>query len=226
MVEKIWAQDVSKRKDLFLYTLKNGAFTERQAKDEIRTMLIAGHETAATTLTFTLFLLATNPEKETRLRSELGDVLGDVPPGPAPIGQLTYTRQVLQESMRLFPPAWGTSRTPLEDEEVDGHYIPENSIVNVCPYAMHRHTDFWPAAGEFQPERFDVPPPSYTYFPFGGGPRKCIGEHFAMTEMIIVLARFCQRLRFELVSAPNLEVVSKITLRPKDPVLLRVRRLR
>lgn len=221
VVDQIWGQPVEDDQ-LFLSTLKDGSFTPQQAKDEIITMFIAGHETTAIALAFTIYLLAKHPEKEAQLRQEAQKVLGDRRPRVADTRQLIYTRQVIQESMRLFPPAWGTSRTPLTDDRIGGFSVKKGSIVNISPYAMHRLPRYWPRPEAFQPERFEAAPEKFTYIPFGSGPRKCIGEHFAMMEMTVVLALMYQKLQFELVNQEPIEVVSKITLKPKENILVRV----
>lgn len=219
VIDDIWNQE-PKENQLFLSTLKDGSFTTKEAKDEIITMFIAGHETTSMALTFAIYLLAKHPEKEALLRKELETVLGGRKPEVEDLKLLKYTQQIILEAMRLYPPAWGTSRTPTVDDDIDGYKIKKGSIVNICPYAMHHHPKLWEDPDTFKPERFEEEPIKFSYLPFGSGPRKCIGEHFAMMEMTIVLALFYQQLSFKLVDEKPIELVSKITLRPKEKVLV------
>jgi cytochrome P450 len=192
---------------------------DRQLRDEVMTLMLAGHETTATALAWTWHLLAQNPAVETRLRDELSDVLAGRPPTAADLQRLPYTRMVLDESMRLYPPAWVISRRAEKDDVIGGYNIPAGSIVLISPYITHRHPDFWENPETFDPERFrdekTADRPSFAYFPFGGGPRLCIGRDFARVEAQLILATVAQRYRFEAVGGHPVEPAPWITLRPR-----------
>src|SRR5690349_2358842 len=160
--------------------------TDTQLRDEVMTIFLAGHETTANALAWTFYLLSTHPQIERRLREELDRVLGDRPPALEDLGSLTYLTQVLKESMRLYPPAWTIDRHTIADDEVMGYRIRKDSLLLVSPFVTHRHPAFWPNPEGFDPDRFapelEEARPRYAYFPFGGGPRMCIGSNFAMME--------------------------------------------
>lgn len=193
--------------------------SDRQVRDEVMTLLLAGHETTANTLTWTWYLLSQHPEVESRLHAELSSVLGGKAPTVEQLPNLPYTAMVLQEVLRLYPPVWILSRKALADDELGGMSIPQGSMVIVSPYATHRHPAFWEQPEVFDPERFTPERVAarhhYAHFPFGGGPRKCIGNSFALMEAQIVLATVAQHYRLRL--APDAMVVpeAKITLRPR-----------
>jgi cytochrome P450 len=201
---------------------------DRQLRDEVLTLMIAGHETTASALSWTWALVSRHPEVERELHRELDRVLGGRTPTTDDLEALTYTRQVIEESMRLYPPAWLTSRNAVHDDQVGGHRIPEGSTVFLSPYLTHRHPDFWEDPDEFRPERFgseaSATREKFAYFPFGGGPRLCIGNTFAMTESILAVATLASRytLRLETDQMPEAEAL--ITLRPRDGVRMRVER--
>ncbi|MBA2394296.1 MAG: cytochrome P450 [Ktedonobacteraceae bacterium] len=187
---------------------------DRQVRDEVQTLLLAGHETTANTLTWTWYLLSDHPEVERRLHAELNDVLGGRVPTVEDLPNLKYTRMVLEEALRLYPAAPLLSRKAVADDELSGCHIPANSMVMISPYAMHRHPAFWEEPERFEPERATVRP-SYAYFPFGGGPRMCIGNHFAMMEAQLILSTVAQRYQLCLVSGHPVEPQMRVTLRPR-----------
>jgi cytochrome P450 len=193
--------------------------TDEQIRDETITLLIAGHETTANALAWTWYLLAQHPEQREELERELEAVLAGRVPTMADIPQLVYTEKVIKESMRLYPPAWFISRTAIDWDELAGYPIPPKSFLSISTYLIHHHPDFWPEPFQFDPERFDAEQekarPRYAYIPFGGGPRMCIGNHFAMTEAILLLATIAQHYRLDL--APGQVAIPEplITLRPK-----------
>jgi cytochrome P450 len=195
--------------------------TDTQLRDEAMTLFLAGHETTANALTWTWYLLSRNPEVESRFHAEL-DVLGDRIPGPEDLPALPYTRMVLTEAMRLYPPAWAVGRRGINDFEVNGYRIPARSMVLVCQYITHRDPRFFPDPERFDPERWrpEVAAlrPKFSYFPFGGGTRICIGEQFAWMEGILVLATIGRRWRAKYVGVAAPEVHPQITLRPRNPV--------
>jgi cytochrome P450 len=194
--------------------------SDRQARDEIKTLLIAGHETTATTLGWTFYLLSKHPEIQERLRAELAQVLGDRPPVAADVVNLEYTTKVLYESLRLYPPLWIVSRMPIADDAIGGYAVPAGTSIIISSYLTHRHPDFWDNPEGFDPERFTPEARKarhrYAYIPFGGGPRGCIGFPFAMLEMPLVLARVLQRFRLSLVPGyPSGVPESAISLRQR-----------
>lgn len=196
------------------------AMSDKQLRDEVITLFIAGHETTANALTWAWYLLARNPEVETRLRAELDAELGNGPPAMADLPALPYTRMVLDETLRLYPPAWITNRQALVDDEILGYRIPAGAIVMLSPYVLHRHPHLWERPDEFDPERFSpersVGRPRFAYFPFGGGPRQCIGKTMALTEAQLVLATIARRYRLRLVADRPVEPLALATLRPRD----------
>ncbi len=200
----------------------NETMTNQQVRDEVITLMLAGHETTANALSWTWYLLSQHPDVAEKLHHELDSVMGDRPPTVADLSSLPYNRQVIEESMRLFPPAWATTRNTCEEDEFNGFRIPKGSIALVCPYTTHRHPDFWEDPERFWPERFapkhSQGRPKYAYFPFGGGPRLCIGKHFAMMEAQLLLATMAQRYHVKL--DPSVPIVPEplITMRPKHGV--------
>jgi cytochrome P450 len=195
-----------------------GGMTDLQLRDEALTIFLAGHETTANALSWTWHLLALNPDTEARLHAELATVLAGRAPTADDVPRLPYTRAVFAEAMRLYPPAWTIGREPLEPFEAGGYRIRAGSVVLVSPWLVHRDPRWWPQPERFDPERWsperETEQPRFAYFPFGGGPRKCIGEGFAWTEGILVLATLAQR--WTLRHAPGAEVGREplITLRP------------
>jgi cytochrome P450 len=193
--------------------------TNEQLRDEVMTTFLAGHETTANALTWAWYLLAQNPEAEARLHAELDGVLaGGRAPAPEDVPALQYTEMVVAETMRLYPPAWALGRLALEDHEVGGYRIPRGSLVLVSQYVIHRDPRFWPDPERFDPERFapeaKAARPQFAYFPFGGGPRRCVGEGFAWTEAVLILATLARRWRARLVPGRAVEPQPRITLRP------------
>jgi cytochrome P450 len=196
-----------------------GGMTDRQLRDEVMTLLLAGHETTSNALTWTWYLLSQNAEAEARWREELRAVLAGRVPTVEDLPALRYTEMVLAESMRLFPPAWGIGRRALRDVVLGGFTIPEGTIVALPPYVVHRDERFWPEPDRFRPERFTAEAraarPRFAYFPFGAGARSCIGEPFAWMEGVLLLATIGQRWRLRLVPGHPVEAQALITLRPR-----------
>lgn len=207
---------------------ENGqGMSDKQLRDEVLTLLLAGHETTANALTWTFYILSKHPEVTRRLEAELDEVLDGKPPTMEQTRDLVYTTQVIKESMRLFPPVWMVGRRAEEEDEIAGHRVPRGSLVLMSPYVMHRHPDVWENPEGFDPERFapDRPaPPRGAYMPFIVGPRKCIGEHFAMTEAVIVVATLLSRYRLEVVPGHKVELEPSVTLRPKNGIKMRIKR--
>jgi cytochrome P450 len=202
--------------------------SDRQLRDEIITLMLAGYETTANALTWTFYLLAQNADAERRLHEEVDAVLGARPPEADDLPRLVWTRMVIEEAMRLYPPAWIVTRGAIEDDELAGHRIAAGSIVMASPWVTHRHPDFWPEPERFDPERFSPERAAgrhrYAYFPFGGGPRLCIGSGFAMTEAQLILATVAQRHRFRLEPGYRATPEPLITLRPRGGMPVTVER--
>jgi cytochrome P450 len=196
-----------------------GGMTDALLRDELLTLFLAGHETTANALAWTWHLLASHPQAEARLHAELRDVLGGRSPAAADFPALPFARAVLAESMRLYPPAWTIGREPREDYAAGGYRIRRGSIVLMSPWIVHRDPRWWDAPAEFRPERwmepdFEASLPRFAYFPFGGGPRKCIGEGFAWMEGVLALASMARRWRLRPVPGPPVRGQALITLRP------------
>jgi cytochrome P450 len=196
---------------------------DRQLRDEAVTLFLAGHETTALALAHTLYLLSTHPDVERRLRAEITALLGDRAPSAADVKTLAYAERVLKESMRLFPPAWTTGREALEDVEVGGHRIGRGAQILMSQWVVHRDPRWFPNPEGFDPDRW-LPEraqriPRFAYFPFGGGPRVCIGSHFAMMEATLILALVVRDWRVELLPGQRLDLKPSVTLRQRGPGL-------
>ena len=196
-----------------------GGMSDQQVRDEALTLFLAGHETTAQALTWTWYLLSQNPECERRLHEEVERVLGDRVPQFDDLPQLRYTEMVLAEAMRLYPPAWAIGRKAIAPFELGGYTIPERAIIIVSPYVTQRDARFFPDPERFDPERW-MPErrdarPKFSYFPFGGGARVCIGERFAWMEGTLVLAAIAQKWHLRLEPSHRVEPLPLITLRSK-----------
>jgi cytochrome P450 len=193
-----------------------------QLRDEVMTVFLAGHETTANTLGWTLYFLSLHPEAATKMRAELREVLGDRPPKVEDLEKLVYTDQVIKESMRLRPPVWFIPRSVTEDDVIAGYRIPKDSWILMSPFLTQRDPRFWTNPEGFDPLRFtpeeEAKRPKWAYFPFSVGPRKCIGEAFAMMEARLILATIVQRKRLDLVAGRPVELDPAVTLRPKGGV--------
>jgi cytochrome P450 len=187
---------------------------DTQLRNETITFLLAGHETTANALTWTFYLISRHPEVEQRLLSELNEVLAGKIPTLEDVSKLTYTKSVIQESMRLYPPIWIIERRVIEEDVIGGYTLPAGSAVVISPYALHRHPTFWERPEEFDPSRFDSPAPA-AYIPFGAGPRSCIGSEFAMLEAQLITAVVMQSYSLDLVPGHPVVPLPDITLRSK-----------
>lgn len=199
--------------------------SDRQVRDEAMTIFLAGHETTAVALSWTWYLLSRHPRVAATLREELDRVLGGRLPTGDDVPALTYTRMVLSESMRLFPPAWILGREATEDMELAGWEIPRGATVLTPPWVVHRDPRWWPEPRAFRPERWaeeDPARPRYAYLPFGAGSRICIGEHFAWMEGALLLATLAARWRPALVPGPRIVPRPLITLRPRNGIRMRL----
>jgi cytochrome P450 len=203
-----------------------GGMTDEQLRDELMTIFLAGHETTANALTWTWYLLSQNPEAEARLHEEIDRVLEERLPDFDDVAELKYTEMVLAESMRLYPPAWALGRLAMEDFEIGGYFVPRKSLVLMSQFVMHRDPRYFADPLKFDPDRWTTEAresrPQFSYFPFGGGPRRCIGEGFAWMEGILLIATIARQWQMRLV--PNHPVVLKpvITLRPKHGMRMTV----
>jgi enediyne biosynthesis protein E7 len=181
---------------------------DRRMRDELVTLLLAGHETTASTVGWTLKLVAEHPGVRQRLHEEAVAVYGDRRPGYADLTRLRYTHMVLQEAMRLYPPVWILPRRALAEDEVGGYHVPAGAEVLISPYTMHRHPRYWPDPDRFDPERFDpdvqTDRPRYAHIPFGAGPRFCVGNHLGLMEATFIISTLMRDLRLERV--PGFEV--------------------
>lgn len=188
-------------------------FTDIELRNETITMLLAGHETTATALSWTFALLAAHPDAADRVRDEVGRVLAGRVPTLDDLPRLTWTFQAIQEAMRLYPPIWAIERRAIEDDTIAGYRIPAGSSVIISPYVLHRHPQFWVEPETFKPERFDGTKQHDAYIPFGAGPRYCIGNEFALMEARLIVAMVLQKYRLQLVAGHPVEPNPCITLR-------------
>ncbi|MGE0709089.1 MAG: cytochrome P450 [Planctomycetota bacterium] len=204
---------------------EGGGMSDRQARDEVMTLFVAGHDTTAGALAWTLLLLAQHPEQARRVREEADAVLGEAPPDAHDLARLEHTERVVRESMRVYPPAWVIVRTPFADDELGGYRVPKDAPVLISQYVVHRHPDVWPDPLRFDPERW-LPEraesrPRFAYFPYGAGQRLCVGKPFADAALLLVIARLLQRFELALVgAAPRARPLT--TLRPGGPLRLRL----
>ena len=199
----------------------NGLNTQ-QLVDEILTFFLAGHETSAMALSWLFYYLGKYPEVEQKVRDEIDQVLGGKPISAETLNDFTYTKQVVNEVLRLCPPLWVLSRECLKDDELDGFSIEKGDSIVLSVFWMHRNEKLWKDPEKFNPDRFSDSLANeehkYAYIPFGGGPRICIGYHFALNEMIIILVGALQRFRMKLIEEEEKEFECSLTLRPKDGI--------
>ncbi|WP_135825220.1 cytochrome P450 [Halorussus ruber] len=209
---------------ILLRAQDRGEQSDRQIRDEVMTMLLAGHDTTALTLTYTWYLLSQHPEAERRVHEEIEEVVGDDRPTMADVRQFDYLERVIDEAMRLYPPVYTMFREAKEDVELGGYQIPEGSAIMLSQWAMHRSARYWDRPGEFDPDRWtrDADRPRFTYFPFGGGPRHCIGKHLAKLEAKLILARTAQRYRLEYTREGDLDLLPSLTMHPRNGMPMRV----
>jgi cytochrome P450 len=205
----------------------SGGMTDKQVRDEALTLFLAGHETTATALTWTWYLLSQNPVVEERMRDEIRRVLRGRLPGYEDLPRLGYTEMVFAESLRLYPPAWAIGRAVKSSTRIFNYEVPKGTICLMSPYVMHRNPKYFPEPERFDPERFTPEArqnrPRFAYFPFGGGPRVCIGERFAWMEGVLLLATIAQLWRFSLFPNQTIEPHPQITLRTRHGVKMILR---
>jgi len=201
----------------------------KQLRDEVATLLTAGHETTTLVLAWALYLISTRPEVVEQMAAEISFLNGRAP-SYEDLSRLRYTRMVAEETMRLYPPVWVISRTAINNDAMGGFEIPAGSEILILPYVTHRHPRWWVDPERFWPERFlpqnSAGRPRGAYLPFGAGPRTCVGLNFAMTEILVVLALLLQRFRVELAVKPcEIHAEPSVTLRPNPGVSIRLRRI-
>lgn len=196
--------------------------SDKQLRDEVMTLFLAGHETTALALSWSWYLLATNPEAGRKFHNELDQVLGGRTPSVSDLPNLTYTEAIAKEAMRLYPPAYAVGREAIEECELGGFHVPRGTQIFAFQWITHRDPRFFTNPDKFEPERWisEIVDrlPKYAYFPFGGGPRQCIGNYFAMMEIVLLLATIGQRFKFSLEPGHQVELLPVLSLRPKNGV--------
>jgi len=204
------------------------AMSERLLIDEIMTLVVAGHETTASALNWTWYLLSCNPDVDARLHAEIAAAPLDAAPGLAQMEALPYTQQVLNEALRLYPPGWVLSRRAVAADVLGGYPVPAGTDVLLSPYLLHRHPRYWREPDAFRPERFapehEAERPRFAYMPFAAGPRHCIGETFALYEMLIHLYKVARHYRLHRASDEPIEIEAQINLRTRKPLFMRLDR--
>ena len=196
-----------------------GGMSAQEVRDHVITIFLAGHETTAMAMTWTWFLLSQHPQEESKLHAELDSVLAGRAPTHEDLGKLTYTRMVIEESMRLYPPVHTMAREAIADDTLVNRHIPKRSAVMIAPWLLHRHVKLWENPGRFDPERFSAKAsatrPRFSYLPFGGGKRICIGAAFALAEATVLLATLAQRYSLRVLPGHKVEPQGLITLRAR-----------
>jgi len=194
--------------------------TDTQLRDEVMTLFLAGHETTALSLSWSWYLLATHPEAEEKFHAELAEVLGGRPPQVADLPKLKYTEMTVKEAMRLYPPAYAVGREAVEETEIGGYRVPRGTQIFAFQWVTQRDPRFFDNPDHFEPERWTPERseqiPKYAYFPFGAGPRQCIGNYFAMMEIVLLLATIGQQFKFRLQPGHTVELLPVLSLRPKN----------
>ncbi|RXK51525.1 cytochrome P450 [Halorientalis pallida] len=203
-----------------------GEQSDEQLRDEMMTMLLAGHDTTALTLTYTWYLLSEHPEVERRVHAELDEVLDGGQPTMADVRDLEYTTWTIEEAMRLYPPVYTIFRSPKRTVEIDGYTVPQGASIMLPQWAVHRSEEYWEDPETFDPERFSPERrkdrPRFAYFPFGGGPRHCIGKHLAMLEARMIVATVADQYRLEFQGDSPLELLPTLTAHPRQEMSMEV----
>jgi len=200
--------------------------TDEQLRDEVMTFLLAGHETTALALSWALYLLSQDAGAEEKLHDQVDRALAGRLPSVSDLSSLTFVESVIKETMRLYPPAWSVARTAIADFELEGYRVPARANIVMSQWLMHRDPRFFSEPEQFDPDRWSSSAsrnlPRFAYFPFGGGPRQCIGASFATTEAVLILATIARRFQLVPVEKTPVLPVPSITLRPKDPIRMRI----
>jgi len=203
--------------------------SDAELHDELKTVLVAGHTTTASALAWIWYVLSEHPHAREQLEAECRGE-GSHPPGVDALPRPGYTRRVIEEILRLYPPTWLTARTPVEDDTLDGYTIPAAALVLLSPYLTHRHPDIWAAPDRFDPDRFTperaAARPAFAHFPFGGGPRRCVGSAFATIEMQLIVSAVAQRYRLTVLPGARIVPIAGLTLRPSPSVPIQLQRAR
>lgn len=198
--------------------------SDKQIRDEVMTIYFAGHETTAVTMSWAWHLISQHPEVEEKLQQEFAEVLDGRTPAFEDVSRLTYMRNVLDETMRLYPPGWLFIRRAIDQDNIGGHHIPANTRIMLCPYVVHRDPTYWPNPEVFDPERFtperSAERPRLAYFPFSAGPRQCIGSGFAMMEAKLILPMISQLYQLKPVPGHVVEARPRTTLHPNAGILV------
>ncbi|MBC7690770.1 MAG: cytochrome P450 [Methylotenera sp.] len=206
---------------------ESGSMNDRQLQDEVTSLLMAGHETTATALTWCWYFLGKYPEIHEKLKLEIDHKLQGEPPTFESLFELTHLSEFFSEVIRYYPPFWRVTRQALQDDQVLGQFIPAGTTMILCPLLTHRNPRHWKDPDTFNPDRFNEADSKarhrFAYFPFGAGPRVCIGANFAVMEALLVLCRMIQNCEIEIVIGPPLELEAQITLKSKHPLLARVK---
>jgi len=212
---------------ILLRAQQHGEATDADIRDEMMTMLLAGHDTTALTLTYTWYLLSQHPAAEKRFHTELDDTLGGAQPTAADCRRLEYTERVLNEAMRLYPPVYTLFRETPVDVEIGGYRLPAGSGLMLPQWVVHRSERWYDEPAQFDPDRWSSDRssqrPRFAFFPFGGGPRHCIGKQFSMLEATVILATIGQTYRLEHLGDRELQLRGSLTMHPDEPVAMRVR---
>jgi len=203
--------------------------SDAQLRDEVMTLLIAGHETTANALSWVWVLLDRHPDEQERLRAEVVAATGGRPPTVEDVPQLPRLKAVIQETLRLYPPVWMFDRRALGPDDLGGTRVAKGDLVIFCPYAIHRLPELWSDPDAFRPERFEAgreeQKNKFAYLPFSAGPRTCIGNSFAMIESQIIMGTLLSRFRTRLADPAPITPHPRVTLRPSRPVMLRLEAL-
>lgn len=227
-------RESSKRYDDFLEAFMeavdketNEGMTDKEIIDEVMTMIIAGHETGATTLNWAWYLLSQNPAEEQKLHEEVdNNIAGDIPTFEE-VGNIPFSRQVIEEALRLYPPVWLYSRTAIADDNICGYDVPAGTNIFFAPYYLHRHPDYWDTPEAFKPDRF-LPEAvkkrhKFAFIPFSAGPRRCIGDYFSIVEMQIHIGTMAQKFKLEYVAdEKGVELDPQVNLRSKNSIMMKL----
>jgi cytochrome P450 len=211
---------------VLLRAKNRGEQTDKQLRDELMTMLLAGHDTTALTLTYTWYLLSEHPEVRSQVHAELDEVCGGDPPTAADVRDLDYLERVIQESMRLYPPVYVLFREPKVDVRLGGYRIPRGSAVMLSQFAVHRSGRWYDEPEAFDPDRWlparRAERPRFSYFPFGGGPRHCIGKHLSMLEAKLILGTVASEYELDYARDRPFDLRGSLTMHPEEPMAMRV----
>jgi len=203
-----------------------GEQSAEMLRDEMMTMLLAGHDTTALTLTYTWFLLSEHPEAERRVQEEVDEVVGDASPGMDHVREFEYLEWVINEAMRLYPPVFTIFRSPTEAVDVGGYRVPEGATVMLPQWGVHRSARYWDEPATFDPERFSperrADRPRFAFFPFGGGPRHCIGKHLSLLEAKLIVATVVSEYELDFQGETPLELMPSLTMHPRQTMEMRL----